>query len=228
MELGAASPIQVLYRDDAVLIAVKPQGLLSQPDGSPAPDMLSRLAAGEGLYPVHRLDRATGGVMVFARTRTAAAALSAQFAAPVRMTIEKTYLAVVGGRIEVPFTRLDFLTRDPRLGIARVTDAARGGKEARLSARPIAVDSYAGQDVTLLAVTPETGRFHQIRCQLAASGHPILGDGKYGSRVKCPLALFAERLAFRHPVTQVVMTFHAAPPCLPPWSLFAEELAVRA
>lgn len=228
MELRAASTIKILYRDDAVLVAVKPQGLLSQPDGSDAPDMLSRLAEGEDLYPVHRLDRATGGVMVFARTRAAAAVLSAQFADPVRMTVEKTYLAVVGGRIETPFVRCDLLVRDPRLGIARVTDAAHGGKAARLSASPLSVIPYAGQDVTLLAVHPETGRFHQIRCQLAACGYPILGDGKYGSRLKCPLALFAERLAFRHPVTQEIMRFHSAPPDILPWLFFAEVLSTRA
>ena len=227
MKPGNALPPDILYRDRSVLVIVKPQGMPAQPDPSGAPDAFTLAAAGGTLYPVHRLDRMTGGVMVFARTRAAAAALSRQFAAHQDGETGKRYLAVVSGRLPEPFTCRDFLTRDARLGIARVATASTGGKEARLSAHPLATAVFAGGDVTLLSVQLETGRFHQIRCQLSARGNPIVGDGKYGSRVRAPLALFAESLSFCHPDTGAPVTFRAPAPADGAFAPFAGLLATR-
>lgn len=227
MKPGNTPSLTVLYRDRSVLVIVKPQGMPAQPDPSGAPDALTLAAAGGTLYPVHRLDRMTGGVMVLARTRAAAASLSRQFAAHEGGETGKRYLAVVSGRLTEPFTCRDFLTRDARLGIARIAATATGGKEARLSASPLAAASYSGGEVTLLSVRLETGRFHQIRCQLSARGNPIVGDGKYGSRVRAPLALFAEALSFCHPDTGALMTFCAPAPTDGAFSPFSVFLTAR-
>lgn len=228
MKQGNTLSPNVIYRDKSVLVVVKPQGMPAQPDPTGAPDALTLAAAGGALYPVHRLDRMTGGVMVFARTRAAAASLSRQLAAHEDGETGKRYLAVVSGMVTEPFICRDFLIRDARLGMSRVvTSSAAGGKEARLSASPLATASFLGGDVTLLSVRLETGRFHQIRCQLSAHGHPIVGDGKYGSRVRAPLALFAESLSFCHPDTGALVTFRAPAPTDGAFAPFAEFLAAR-
>ena len=221
MKSGNTPLIEILYEDAHVLVAVKPQGMPSQPDPTGAPDALTLAAAGKTLYPVHRLDRMTGGVMVFARTRAAAAALSRQFADHGTDEIGKHYLAVVAGTVPGPLTLRDDLLRDARTGMARVVPAG-SGQEARLTASPIGYATFSGGAVTLLEVRPETGRFHQIRCQLSAHGFPILGDGKYGSRVRVPLALFAETLTFRHPDAGALVTFRAPRPSGGAWDAFTD------
>ncbi len=227
MKPGNTLSPNVIYRDKSVLVVVKPQGMPAQPDPTGAPDALTLAAAGGALYPVHRLDRMTGGVMVFARTRAAAASLSRQLAAHEDGETGKRYLAVVSGMVTEPFICRDFLIRDARLGMAHVVTSAAGGKEARLSASPLATASFLGGDVTLLSVRLETGRFHQIRCQLSAHGHPIVGDGKYGSRVRAPLALFAESLSFYHPDTGALVTFRAPAPTDGAFAPFTEFLTAR-
>ncbi len=227
MKPGNTLSQNILYRDRFVLVVVKPQGMPAQPDSSGVPDALTLAAAGGTLYPVHRLDRVTGGVMVFARTPAAAASLSRQFATHEDGGTGKRYLAVVSGILTEPVVCRDFLTRDARLGMARVATVATGGKEARLAASPLASASFLGGDITLLSVQLETGRFHQIRCQLSAHGNPIVGDGKYGSRVRAPLALFAESLSFCHPDTGALVTFHAPAPSGGAFAPFAELLDAR-
>lgn len=222
MKPGNTPSIQILYEDASVLVVLKPQGMPSQPDPTGAPDALTIAAGGKTLYPVHRLDRMTGGVMVFARTRAAASALSHKFADHGGDEIGKRYLAIVSGTITEPLTLCDRLLRDPRASIARVVGGG-AGQEARLSASPVASAIFAGGAVTLLEVLPETGRFHQIRCQLSSHGYPILGDGKYGSRVRVPLALFAASLSFRHPDTGLLVTFHAPPPTGGAWDAFRDR-----
>lgn len=226
MKSGNTPSVQILYEDASVLVAVKPQGMPSQPDPTGAPDALTLASAGETLYPVHRLDRMTGGVMVFARTRVAAAALSRQFADHGGDEIGKHYLAVVAGTVPEPLTLRDDLSRDARTGMAHVVPQGTG-KEARLTATPVGYAVFSGAAVTLLEVLPETGRFHQIRCQLSAHGFPIVGDGKYGSRVRAPLALFAATLTFRHPGTGALVTFRAPKPSGGVWDLFADPFSSR-
>ena len=99
MKPGNTLSPNVIYRDKSVLVVVKPQGMPAQPDPTGAPDALTLAAAGGALYPVHRLDRVTGGVMVFARTRAAAASLSRQLAAHEDGETGKRYLAVASGMV---------------------------------------------------------------------------------------------------------------------------------
>ena len=215
----------VLYRDEGIVVAVKPAGMPSEPDPTGDPDMRSLLSPGESsLFSVHRLDRVTGGVMVFARTKGAASTLSRAIASGEEgddRDFTKIYFAIAAGEIRENFSRTDYLTRDARLGRAKVvTKETAGARRATLSAVPLACATVEGTLATLLAVKLETGRFHQIRAQLSYAGHPLLGDRKYGSRVRCPLALFAGYLSFSHPAHGERVSFSCLPPREKPWTAF--------
>lgn len=199
--------IEIVCQDREVLVCRKPAGLLSQGEGEAAlPTLLRRQAGGE-IYPVHRLDRGTAGLMVFARTGKAAAALSQAIAAG---KLEKTYLALVSGGPEPPAGELrDLLFKDRSGKVFPVSRPRKGVREARLTYETLARDP--GTNTSLVRVTLGTGRTHQIRVQFASRGWPLWGDGKYGSRVKGPLGLFCCRLVFPHPGDGREMAFDALP-----------------
>ena len=115
---------------------------------------------------------------------------------------------------------LDLLYRDPAKQKAfAVKSPRRGVKEASLSYR--VPETLADASLSLVQIRLHTGRFHQIRCQFAARGFPLAGDGKYGSRVKgCSAALWCRRLTFYDPSDGARLTFQAPPPNVFPWSLF--------
>ncbi|MBR2930452.1 MAG: RNA pseudouridine synthase [Clostridia bacterium] len=209
-------------RKDLVVI-YKPPGTPSQsdPTGSPdamslTADMLKGMGEGSRLWLVHRLDRTVGGVLVFARTKEAATELSRLVASG---EMEKRYVAVVSGEPQRgEYT--DLLYKDARLGKAFVVDRKRGGvKEARLTSTPIT--TFEG--LTLCDILLHTGRFHQIRAQLSSRGTPIVGDGKYGSRVKAEnIALHAYLLSFPYRGERVTVRY------LPdtssyPWDVFRDD-----
>ncbi len=198
--------VEIVRLERDFLVCVKPQGVPSQPDPSGDADALTLLSArlramGESgeLYPVHRLDRTTGGIMVFARTRSAAAELSRLISE--HEDFEKIYLAAVAG---VPAAERgemrDFLFRDGTQKKAFVVGSERrGAKLAVLDYELVGHGRLDGQEISLLRVRLHTGRFHQIRAQLASRGMPIVGDGKYGSRIKAKnIALWACELSFRY------------------------------
>ncbi len=185
------------------------------------PELLTAELGGEA-YCVHRLDRAVGGVMVYARTKAAAAALSAQMQSG---EFEKEYLAVAAGTLtEENGEFTDFLFKDSLKGRAFVVKSKRSGvKEARLSYRVLAAAPYGERGASLLRVKLHTGRFHQIRCQFASRQMPLLGDGKYGSREKgCPIALLSCRVSFLHPATRERVEYTIDPEQEFPWNLFAK------
>ena len=210
--------IPVLYMDNHLLAVDKPPGLLAQQDETNDPDLL-RLGKrylketfdkrGEAfLGLVHRLDRPASGVVVLARTSKAAARLSEQFR---RRTPRKEYLALVEGVFRGGGA-LRHVLSVRRGGGARVAPAGDpAGKEARLRWRSLAVQD----DATLLWALLETGRKHQIRIQLAAKGHPVLGDFRYGAARELDgrnLALHAFRLTLTHPTTRERICFCSLPP----------------
>ena len=221
----------VLYEDSSLIVCVKPAGVLSQPrEGKEEESMISLLAAhfasaGEKAipYPVHRLDRQTGGVMVFAKTKAAAAALS-QAAGGDGM--KKEYLAVTEGipaEKEAALTDLLFFDRARDKSFV-VTRARRGVHEARLSyaTRATLPPCEERPPLALLAVRLYTGRTHQIRAQLASRRLPLYGDARYGARTRGGFGLFAASLSFPHPKDGKELCFSALPEGLP-FSLFSLE-----
>ena len=179
------------------------------------PRLLSEALGGD-IYCVHRLDRAVGGVMVYARTPAAAADLSRQIAA---RQLHKEYLAAVQGRPEEDSATLrDLLFWDRAKNKSFVVKRQRGGvKDAELEYSLL----EALPEFSLLRIILHTGRTHQIRVQFSSRAMPLVGDAKYGSRYRdCALALWSHSLGFRHPATGKAMSFAAMPEAVFPWNGF--------
>lgn len=210
---------EILYADAAVAVVVKPAGVLSQGDAENAMPALLQKQLGGTIFPVHRLDQPTGGVMVYARTQDAAAKLSAQMQSE---AFGKEYLAVLDGTPEPAEGELhDLLFFDRQKGKSYAVRRKRGGvKDARLTYRVLA----QAEGLTLVRVRLFTGRTHQIRVQFSSRGWPLTGDGKYGSRNnRCAPALWSAELHFAHPVTGETLIFRAQPPEAYPWTLFSPD-----
>lgn len=191
---------KILFKNKSCIIALKPVGMPSQSDESGDTDLLSVIGADlrakgeqDTLYPVHRLDRNVGGLIIVARTKSAAATLSAMVASD---GIGKQYLAVAKGNA-LQGELCDYLLKDARASRAVVTvKGARGAKLARLHCTPLAQVTDGTSSLTLIRVRLFTGRFHQIRAQLSNAGTPLVGDKKYGgiSTLRRTPALFAYKL----------------------------------
>jgi 23S rRNA pseudouridine1911/1915/1917 synthase len=226
IELGAPPPepipppLRLVHEDADVLVIDKPPGLLTIADASERERTVYRLLRDwlEGrdagrVFVVHRLDRETSGLLVFARTGAAKAALQRQFAA---RTPERRYVARIEGAMpDDSGTLTTRLVQDRGLRV-RSTRDARAGREAITRYRVLTRET----DSTLVELTLVTGRRAQIRAQLAELGHPIVGDRAFGSR-RDPLrrvCLHATRLGFVHPDGRR-MAFDSPPPSgfrLPP------------
>ena len=210
--------VKILYKDKYLVIAVKPCGVLSQPDKTGDMAMTDILAEEIGMevYPVHRLDRAVGGVMVYALTKEAAGKLGGILGSD---AFRKEYLTIVYGiPSEVQGTLEDFLLHDARRNMTFVVpESTKDAKKASLSYEIL----EQGKECALLRVLLHTGRTHQIRVQFSSRGMPILGDGKYGSRERHDIALWSYRLSFVHPITKKRLTYHAIPDMVAPWASFS-------
>ena len=206
--------LNILYQDSSLVLCIKPVGVESEGEGMPR--LLERQLGGP-IFCVHRLDKAVGGLMVYARTKQAAAVLSAAVA---RREMEKAYLCVVPGAPEPPQGIMkDLLYRDAAKNKSFVVRRPRRGvREAELGYTLL----ERGPESSLVRVALHTGRSHQIRVQFASRAMPLLGDGKYGSRERrCTIALWSCRLAFPHPATQKPVAFTALPPASFPWDGFS-------
>lgn len=202
-----AIPLGIVYEDDDLLVVDKPAGLVVHPSpGHAGHTLVNAVLAhcpnlsgigGEGRPGiVHRLDKDTSGLIIVAKNDAAHLSLARQLK---ERKIEKTYLALVEGRVRPAGGVIDApIARDPRHR-KRMAVVARG-RDARTRYRVL----READGRSLLEVRPETGRTHQIRVHLASIGHPIAGDALYGRRRDPSLArqfLHAQRLAFRHPRT---------------------------
>ena len=203
--------ISVLFEDAHIIVVLKPPMLVcestAKKDG--LADLLAERTGGY-IGTVHRLDRGVGGVMVYSKTPAAAAKLSAAVQA---RELTKVYLAVVHGKmIPASDEMRDLLFHDRRQNKTFVVERQRAGvKEALLEYDTVEeLTTARGEECSLVNVLLHTGRTHQIRVQFASRGHTLIGDGKYGARGdNRPIALFAKRLAFLHPVTHKPMEFEA-------------------
>lgn len=209
--------LKILYEDKHIIVVVKPAGILSQEDYTKNLDMMTIIKDHikqnenkEGnvfLGLVHRLDRMTSGVMVFAKRSKAASRLSAQIK---EHQFSKTYLALVEGELSESAHLEHYLTKNENTVTSEVT-TKEFGKLAILDYQVL----KRINNNTLIEVKLKTGRHHQIRVQMSAINHPIVGDILYGSRVKAPLHLQAYKLSFYHPMTGEHLTFTDE---LPKWS----------
>ena len=201
--------LHVYYYDCDLAVCEKPRGTLSEGEGKDAlPVLLATALSKEGdvrtVYPVHRLDRETEGIMVYALNADAAAALSAQMAA---QKVHKEYLAEVHGTpnpLEGCMEDLLFFDRTRNRSYV-VTRMRRGVKEASLRYRVL---ESAGEGISRVAIRLKTGRTHQIRVQFGSRRMPLVGDRRYGAPPSGrPLALRACYLSFLHPTTGERMSF---------------------
>ena len=217
----------ILYEDAHLVLCCKPVNWLSEDDGSGKcmPRWLQQYYHDRGcndyIATVHRLDKVTGGVMVFSRRKEVTGKLTALVA---EHRITKEYLAVLRGHPEKQEDTLtDLLFRDAAHNKSYVVKRMRKGvREARLSYREIS----RTEELSLVRVRLHTGRTHQIRVQFSSRQLPLLGDIRYGSKdPDCSAALWSYRLAFTHPVTKKAVDVLLPPPAQYPWNLFsAEEL----
>ena len=234
------SELRVLFEDNHLLVVDKPAGLLVQGgrreggagSGDGADDHLvaraqdylkSRYAKPGNVYVglVHRLDRNTSGVVVLAKTSKAAERLAKAFAT---RAVDKTYLAVASGRTPAAGTLADRLAPTDDGGSRVAAPDEPDAKPARLHFTTLASTGVA----SLLEVRLETGRKHQIRAQLAAAGHALLGDRRYAAPAIAAAfsrpALHALRIALTHPVRAHEQAFIA--PIPPDFSGLCRELGL--
>jgi 23S rRNA pseudouridine1911/1915/1917 synthase len=200
-------PLEILYEDNHCLAVAKPSGAVSAhfQGQEPTLDLLAKEYLKQKYHKpgrvflgvVQRLDRPVSGVLLFARTSKAAARLAEQFRDG---TIEKVYWAVVDGPLApTSGTLRDFLRKDPKRRLVEVVQPTTpGARDSGLSYRECAHEG----GLSWLEIRPETGRTHQLRVQLAHSGHPIYGDSKYDSHYRFgnAIALHARSLEFAHPI----------------------------
>ncbi len=185
-------PLIVLWEDESLLFVDKPAGVSSQSPGMP--EILAEYLGGAPVYVLHRLDRDVSGVIVYAKTKAAAAAVSAQIAAG---ELTKEYLALVSGHPAPAGELRDLLYHDRGRNKTYVVNRPRKGvKEAILT---YTTEETRG-DCTLVRVHLVTGRTHQIRVQFASRGYPLVGDAKYGGP-KGKIALRSRLVSLTHPTT---------------------------
>ncbi len=203
--------MKILYEDNHLIVAYKERGILSQKDISNEDDMLTLLKDyiknkyhKEGnvyLGLVHRLDRNTSGIMVFARTSKAASRLNEQI---INNEFHKKYLAIIEGKVDNKGTLINKIKKDEKLLKAFIGEE---GKEAILNYQLIETK----EDKSLIEIELITGRFHQIRAQFANINHPLYGDHLYGSHKYDRYFLDAYYLSFLHPISKERLVFKLIP-----------------
>jgi len=229
--LSHSKNLQILYEDNHLIILNKRVGDIVQGDKTgdiPLSEVVKQYLAEKYNKPgaaflgvVHRIDRPTSGIVIFAKTSKALSRLNKML---VDKTIQKTYWAVVQDRVELTEgTLVNYLRKNEKNNKASVYDTeTEGTKKAVLHYKVIKyLDKY-----TLLEIDLETGRHHQIRSQLAHLGHPVKGDVKYGFKrpnADAGIHLHARRLSLVHPVSKELLEIEAPLPEDPVWKICQEN-----
>lgn len=183
--------IEILFKNSDFAAVVKPVGILSEGGEGDMVSLLSEFFKTK-VYPVHRLDRAVGGVMVYALKKESAAKLSRIME---RGGFGKEYLAVVHGECPESGTMEDLLFKDSRLNKSFVVKRERKGvRKASLEYERVSFDG----ERSLVRIKLHTGRSHQIRVQFSSRKMPLYGDGKYGGSDNCDIALLSHRISFEY------------------------------
>lgn len=214
VEVPLPESLSILHEDDDVIVVLKANGLLTvgtvrERENTAQAHLNDYLREkGEGrIHVVHRLDRETSGVLVFAKSFEARERLKSNFATH---DVDRIYVAIIEGRIDPPGGTI-------RSNLVERKDLRMESVGSHPDAKP-AVTHYrtisSGREYSMLEITLETGRKNQIRAHLSEAGHPVVGDRLYGSAVNPlgRLGLHAKLLGFEHPTTGKMMTFTAAIP----------------
>lgn len=225
--------IKILFEDENIIVCKKEAGISSQTERGFDPDMVSILMNYQHekgiknpyVGVIHRLDKPVSGVMVYAKTKAAAAFLSKELATK---HFNKKYYAIVMDNnlsikdtLENTGTLKNWLVHDVKTNSSFVTkNENKDAKEAILNYEILGTATVEGINLALLDIELLTGRHHQIRVQLSHAGYPILGDKKYNDKMpeklpyklkKTGLALCAYNLSFKHPITKEIMEFSLEP-----------------
>ena len=203
--------LEILYEDNHVIVVYKPVNILSQSDITGDPDMLTMVKSyikekynkPGNVYVglVHRLDRVTSGLMVFAKTSKAASRLSKDIR---ENNFNKNYLAIVHGKVNDD-TYQDYILKKDDFS----SKIDKNGKLAILSFKLLEYNE--DRDISLVDIKLETGRHHQIRVQFSSRGHALVGDKRYGNDNYKTLGLCAYHIEFMHPVKKEIMAFTRYP-----------------
>jgi len=205
--------MQILFEDEEIVVCVKPRGILSQADSNGGISMITELAdkCGCAIYPLHRLDKEVGGVMVYAKTKFAAAFLSNEIKAH---KFVKEYIALVHSKPQNKSGEMrDLLFKDSRKNKSFVVKRERKGvKEAILEYELIESFLIENREYSKVKIRLHTGRTHQIRVQFASRKMPLIADKKYGANDSFKtIGLWSYRISFTHPKTEEKLSFLSEP-----------------
>ena len=199
--------LNIIYEDNHIIVVEKPVNMLTQSDNTKDLDLQTALKmyvkkkyqkpGNVYIGLVHRLDRPTGGLMVFARTSKAASRLSEEIR---NKSFKKSYLAVINGKTKKQDTLEDYLEKT---GNVSIISNKEKGKYAKLNYELIEYKN----NLSLVKVNLETGRNHQIRLQFKSRNMPLYGDNKYNNDKNKNLGLYAYKLEFTHPTRREKMVF---------------------
>jgi 23S rRNA pseudouridine1911/1915/1917 synthase len=206
---------EIIYSDNHVLIAAKPPGWLTQPDEGEGESLETFAKAwvkseykkpgAVFLHCIHRLDKPVSGLVLFARTSKSLSRMNEQSRG---LEIQRIYIAEVEGILAKKEGRLDhyLIHGDHRAIVAK--EGQKDAKHARLIYKVLAERSHS----TLVEIELETGRYHQIRAQFAAIGHPIWGDKRYGAKQGdgTSIRLHCAKIVLQHPVTKEILSIDSA------------------
>ncbi len=200
--------MKIIFEDESIIVCIKPMGILSQADSKGGESMITLLEEHTKgvIYPLHRLDKEVGGVMVYAKTKSAAAILSKDIG---EQKFKKEYLALIHGKPDEKGEMVDLLFKDSKKNKSFVVKKERRGvKKASLEYELI----NSNDELSVVKILLHTGRTHQIRVQFASCKMPLVADRKYGAKDEFnEIGLWSYRISFVHPKSKEAVSFCAEP-----------------